>query len=45
MEITVEKKMDIDEKIASALAKNDEEWEKRLLLMVMIMAIAMIGIA
>lgn len=30
--------------VEEALAKNDEEWEKRLLLMVMIMLIAMLGL-
>lgn len=30
--------------LEEALAKNDEEWEKRLLLMVMIMLIAMLGL-
>lgn len=35
---------DIDTEIEAALAKNDAEWEKRLLLMVMIMMIALIGL-
>jgi len=37
-------KMDsTDEAIAQALAKNDEDWMKRMLLLVMTMIIALIG--
>jgi hypothetical protein len=35
---------DSDAELREALAKNDEEWQKRLLLMVMIMVIAMLGL-
>lgn len=33
-----------EKELEEALARNDEEWEKRLLLMVMIMLIAMLGL-
>ena len=36
-------KLSSNTELEEALAKNDEEWEKRLLLMVMIMLIAMLG--
>lgn len=34
----------LDADIESAIAKNNEEWEKRLLLMIMIMMIALLGL-
>lgn len=33
-----------DVELEDAIARNDEEWEKRLLLLVMIMLIAMLGL-
>jgi hypothetical protein len=35
---------DSEADIQEALAKNDEEWQKRLLLMALIMVIAMLGL-
>lgn len=37
-------KLSSNTELEEDLAKNDEEWEKRLLLMVMIMLIAMLGL-
>ena len=37
-------KLSSNNELEEDLAKNDEEWEKRLLLMVMIMLIAMLGL-
>jgi hypothetical protein len=37
-------KSDAQADIEEAVAKNNEEWEKRLLLMIMIMMIALLGL-
>ena len=36
--------MQCDLEVEKAVAKNDEEWQKRMLLLVMIMIIALLGL-